>query len=294
MKSNTHSNKKLLHYATSAAAFLTINNLQATVVYTDLDPDLMVGGEGGEISIDINSDGNDDFGFFVYSFTGVGTYYGINFTYDFKLAAVSAQNGNELFGSLVTYSSYSAVYTPVLPAGEGINSGDPFAEGGGTLGVSLMVSLSGFPYYDYQAGNWSGINMGYMGFRINIDKDHYYGWMRVSVNEESTLITIHDYAYENEANKAIFTGQTATAIEENPLSATEIYSNGTNVFVALPEQVKTETTVNIFDLTGKMVKNYNGVAGSTTLDCNDLPSGNYVVYVTEGELSIKKQVNLTK
>jgi hypothetical protein len=54
-----------------------------------------------------------------------------------------------------------------------------------------------------------------MGFRINIDKDHYYGWMRVSVNEESTLITIHDYAYENEANKAIFTGQTATAIEEN-------------------------------------------------------------------------------
>ena len=222
MKSNTHSNKKLLHYATSAAAFLTINNLQATVVYTDLDPDLMVDGEGGEISIDINSDGNDDFGFFVYSFTGVGTYYGINFTYDFKLAAVSAQNGNELFGSLVTYSSYSAVYTPVLPAGEGINSGDPFAEGGGTLGVSLMVSLSGFP------------------------------------------------------------------------SATEIYSNGTNVFVALPEQVKTETTVNIFDLTGKMVKNYNGVTGSVNFNCDDLPSGNYVVYVTEGELSIKKQVNLTK
>jgi hypothetical protein len=87
MKSNTHSNKKLLHYATSAAAFLAINNLQATVVYTDLDPDIMVGGEGAEISLDINSDGNDDFGFFVYSFTGVGTYYGINFTYDFKLAA---------------------------------------------------------------------------------------------------------------------------------------------------------------------------------------------------------------
>jgi hypothetical protein len=40
MKSNTHSNKKLLHYATSAAAFLAINNLQATVVYTDLDPDI--------------------------------------------------------------------------------------------------------------------------------------------------------------------------------------------------------------------------------------------------------------
>ena len=133
-----------------------------------------------------------------------------------------------------------------------------------------------------------------MGFRINIDKDHYYGWMRVSVNEESTLITIHDYAYENEANKAIFTGQTATAIEENPLSATEIYSNGTNVFVALPEQVKTETTVNIFDLTGKMVKNYNGVTGSVNFNCDDLPSGNYVVYVTEGELSIKKQVNSTK
>lgn len=70
MKNNTLSNKRLIQYAASAAAFLAVNSAQATVAYTDLDPDLAIGGEGGEITIDVNSDGTDDLGFFVYSILG--------------------------------------------------------------------------------------------------------------------------------------------------------------------------------------------------------------------------------
>jgi Secretion system C-terminal sorting domain len=294
MKNNTPTGNKIMHYAASAAAFLALNNVSGTVIYTDLDPDLAAGGEGGEIILDINEDGDDDFIFVAYGIIGTGTYFGFNFTYDLKLVGASALNGNEFVGSLVSSSGYSAVYSPVLPAGEGINSEDEFAEGAGTLGISLNVSLSGLPYYEVVNGNWLGTEMDFMGFRINIDKDHYYGWMRISVNEDATLITVHDYAYEDEANKAIFTGQTATDIIENPLADTKIFSNGANVYVQLPTEQSHNADIAIFDLSGKQVKAMGQAAGNISLDCSELPNGNYLVYVTEGELSIKKQVNLTK
>lgn len=283
-----------MHYAASAAAFLTLNNANGTVVYTDLDPDLAIGGEGGEISIDINADGDDDFTFFLYSFSGTGTYYGINFTYGVKVAGAVALNGNEFVGSVVTYSGYSGVYIPILPSGEGINNDDAFAEGSASLGVSVAISLAGFPYYDYQGGNWLDSDMAFMGFRLNIDKDHFYGWMRVSVSNDATAITIHDYAYEDVANQSIFTGQTATSVIENPLVDVKIYSNEGNIFVTLPTTASNSATVSILDLSGKLVKTENLQNAANTLDCSDLPSGNYLVKVTDGNASVKKQVSLLK
>lgn len=294
MKKNQLYSKRMLHYATSAAAFLALNNANATIVYTDLDPDLAIGGEGGEVSIDINSDGDDDFTFFLYSLNGTGTYYGINFTYNVQVAGVAALNNNEFVGSIVTYSGYSGVYIPILPDAEGINGDDAFAEGSASLAVNFAISLSGFPYYDYQGGNWADSDMAFMGFRLTIDKDYYYGWMRVSVSEDAAQITIHDYAYENVANTSIFTGQTATSIAENPLNATEIYSNEGNVYINLPSIPGDGAIATIYDLSGKLVKQENLQIGSNTLVCSDLPTANFVIIVAQGDLSIKKQVNLSK
>jgi len=294
MKSNLLNSKRMMHYAASAAAFLTLNNANGAVVYTDLDPDLAIGGEGGEISVDINSDGDDDFTFFLYSVSGVGTYYGINFTYDVKIAGAAALNGNEFVGSIVTNSGYSGVYSPILPSGEGINIDDAFAEGSASLAVNLAVSVSGFPYYGYQGGNWSDANMAFMGFRLNIDKDHYYGWMRISVSVDATVITIHDYAYEDVANQSIFTGQTATAIADNSLIDSKIYSNEGTIFVNLPSTASNSATASIIDLSGKLVKTETLQNSTNALDCSDLPSGNYVVKVTDGDMSVKKQINLIK
>lgn len=289
-KKNTFSSKKLISYAASATAFLAVNNANATVVYTDLDPDQVIAGEGAEVSLDINDDGINDFTFIVTSLSGTGTYYGISFTYGANIAGAIALNGNEFLGSVTTYSGYSGVYAPVLPSGEGINEDDQFVNGAPTLGISVAVSLLGFPYYDYQAGNWLGVDMGYMGFRLNIDKDRFYGWMRVSVNGSANSITIHDYAYENEANKAIFTDQTATAINENPLAQADIYANGGQVFINLPELNSNNADVNIYDMSGKLVKNQSLSNGNNVCNCNNLPSANYIVHVTEGQLTIKKQI----
>lgn len=293
MKKDLTSTKKLLQYAASATAFLAINQAGATVVYTDLDPDLAIGGEGAEASIDINEDGTDDFTFSIYNFSGSGTYSGFSFGYVVNIALGSALNGNEFLGSIVSYSGYSGVYAPILPAGTLVGSDDNFANGAMSMAVSASVTVLGFPYYTYVGGNWLDTDMAFMGFRINIDKDRYYGWMRVSVSDDATMITIHDYAYQSEPNTAIFVGQTATEIEENPLSNAQIFSNGGNIVVDIPSDFTGTADLQLFDMNGKLVKSMSGLSGHNVLDCNDLASGNYAVRLGNAELTVKKQLNLS-
>lgn len=292
MKKNFIKDQKLLQYAASAIAFLSVNRADATVIYTDLDPDLVLGGEGAEVNIDINADGTNDFFFNVYSFAGSGTYLGFNFTYTVKVAGASALNGNEFLGTLMTYSGYSAVQVPVLALGEGINGDDNFEGGVATLGGSVQISLSGLPYYGYQFGNWLEADMQYMGFRLNIDTSHYYGWMRLSLNADATLLTIHDYAYQNSANEAIFVGQTATDIENNPLTGTTIFANGNQIHVQLPEDCNVPAVISVYDLAGRKVMVQKAVNGHQVLSAAALPSGNYIVMVGDEALQVKKQVHV--
>lgn len=293
MKKITSTSTRLFQYAASAAAFLSVNQVNATVVYTDLDPDQAIGGEGAEFTIDVNEDGTDDFNFMIYSFSGTGTYYGISFTYGVKVGIAEALNGNEFLGSLFsTYYGGSAVYTPVLPSGEGINSEDSFAAGAGSMGISVAISVLGFPYYSYNTGNWLNVNEGYMGFRLTVDKDHFYGWMRLSMSDDASMITIHDYAYENAANQPIFTGQVATAIETAAIEDAQIFSSGKQITVKLPENAGV-AGVQVFDLSGKMVKSAEQISGLTLISCSDLASGNYLVKVTGEQGSVSNQVHLS-
>ncbi len=292
MQRSLSSNGMLKQYALSAVAFLALNEGGSTVVYTDIDPDDIIGGEGAEISYDINGDGDDDFTFIVTSASGVGTYYGILFTYAIKGAVAEALNGNEFVGSIVTYAGYSGVYAPALESDEAINGDDEFAAGSASLGLSLVVSVLGFPYYSILQGNWLETDMKFIGFSINIGEDPFYGWMRISVNDIASSITIHDYAYENETTKTIFTGQVATDIINNPLNNTDIYSNAGNIYINFPANFTKTAGIQLFDLNGKLVKKVDQASGSNVLGCSDLPSGNYFVYLIDDELNIKKQVHL--
>lgn len=292
MKNLTASNKKLMQYAASAAAFLMVNEASATIVYTDLDPDGIIGGEGAEIILDINADGNDDFTFIVYSQSGTITYYGSPISYDIRVAGAQALDNNEFVGSLVTVSGYTNVYIPILAPGEGINDEDNFEGGYGSLAIIVNASLYGFPVYTFEGGAWLDTDMEFMGFRLSIDKDYFYGWMRISVNDEANQLTIHDYAYEDEANKAIFTGSTASAIINNPLTNTEIFTAGQDLIVNLPNGISTAVDLELFDLEGKLVLQISQISGSTKVNCEGFAGGNYIVRLTDHNLSYNKQVHI--
>lgn len=294
MKKTTGSNKKLIQYAASAAAFLLVNDASATIIYTDLDPDGIIGGEGAEITLDINADGNDDFTFIVYSYAGTFTYYGSPISFDVKVAGAEALDNNQFLGSIVTMSGYTNVYIPTLAPGEGINNDDNFEGGYGSLAVIVNASLYGFPVYTFEGGAWLDTDMQFMGFRISVDKDYFYGWMRVSVNDEASQLTVHDYAYEDEANKAIFTGSTASDIAVNPLTGTEVYSSGQNLVVNLPSAITTPVDLELFDLEGKLILQISQVIGSNTINCEGFAGGNYIVRLTDPNMSYNKQVHISK
>ncbi len=292
MKKTTKTERKLLQYAASAAAFLLVNPANATIVYTDLDPDGVIGGEGAEISLDINTDGTDDFTFIIYSYAGTATYYGIPFSFDIKAAGGEALDANEFVGSLVTNSGYTNVYVPILAAGEGINSEDNFEGGYGSLAVVAQFSLYGFPYYSFEGGAWLDSEMQFLGFRLGVDKDFFYGWMRVSVNADASQLTIHDYAYEDEANKSIFTGSTASGIEINPLTETVIYTADQNLIINLPTTITTPIDIELFDLQGKLILQLPQVTGSNTINCGGFASGNYIVKLSDPNMQLNKQVHI--
>lgn len=292
MKNTYSKTKKMMQYATSAAAFLSINQAGAAIVYTDLDPDQVIGGEGAEFALDMNNDGSDDFNFSIYSFSGVGTYYGLSFTYGVKVAFASALNGNEFMGDVVSYSGYSGVYAPILAAGEGINSEDNFAGGAASLALNVQISVLGFPYYSYAAGNWLDADNGFMGVRLNIDKDRYYGWIRLSVSDDASTITIHDYAYQNTANEAIFTGQTATNIQTPGIADAVVFTSGDQLTINLPAAV-TGAQGSVYDLSGKLVMALGTLNGTQTISCGQLASGNYVVRLQTATGTYNKQVHLS-
>jgi len=291
MKKTRYSAFNLAHYAASAAAFLGAQQLGAAVVYTDLDPDMTIAGEGAEFALDLNGDGEDDFNFSIYSFSGTGTYYGFTFTYGVKIAFANALNGNEFVGSIVTYGGYSAVYSPPLSGGENIPGENDFAEGNASLALHVDVSLLGFPYYTYEQGAWLDVSEKFMGVRLVVDKDYFYGWIRLSVADNAGSITIHDYAYESNANQSIFTGQTATGIEASLLASTNAYAFGNQLTIEIPEGLEVASAI-LIDMSGRTAADLTLTGGTNRIDCSQFPTANYLVRILTDHGVYNKQVHL--
>ncbi len=288
MKKNFTIDRRLLQYTAAAAAFLAVGPASAAVVYVDLDPDNTIAGEGAEMMIDIDADGTDDFQFIVSSFTGVVSYYGFPVSYGVKVAVANAMGDNEFVGSVQSFSGYTINYLPQLAEGATIGSATEFVTGYGTL--ALSVTVFGSPYYTY--GNWAGAEMDYMGFRLVIDKDYYYGWMRVSVAEDASSITLHDYAYQTNANQSITAGQT-TAIDEAPvLDGVQVYSFGATINIQVSADLVEAVDLKIFSLNGELVKHVHAIQQSQAIDCIELPDGNYIAELTGRMGSMSTQLFL--
>lgn len=286
MKNKFPPDKKLMQYAISAAAFLATGTIDAEVVYVDVDPDNTIGGEGGVMLIDINDDGVNDFKFTIYSYSGAFTYSGITISYGVKVAAANALVDNEFLGTLQSTMGYTFNYIPIVSAGEEINSTQNFVTGTGSLAVS--VTLFGAPYYS--VGNWGGAEMSFLGFRLVQDGSNNYGWMRLSVSDDGSSITLHDYAYQTNAEQGISAGQLVGVDDVPEMEGISLYSFGKQMNLVLTGEVNNQLTIEIYSLDGKIVKQLSNSGNTQTVDCSDLVNGNYIVRVTNGAAKFSKQL----
>ena len=183
---------RLAGYALAAgAAVVAADPVQAAIVYTDLDPDLVftLGAGPQSYGLDLNDDAQVDFSLFFYSISWGGVN-GANIHYDGLEYGiwVDPAVGNEVLGDVWTARALNSNYLLSQSASTWVEDPNPRLAWRG----SRVYSTGEVEPWD--GGYFLGRNRKLLG--LHFDTWHY-GWCRISVDREARLFTVHDYAYDS-------------------------------------------------------------------------------------------------
>ena len=284
MKTLSSSNKtRLKQYTAVAGALVAQGNLQAQVVATDLNPDVIVDSLSSPYSLDFNNDANPELNFFVQHISGASSTQGIQFTYEGAIAGVQVGNGVSLLGVAGTGSSSSSFQISALNNGDPISAAGNFSTSAVTLGLDVLVDLGLLGQNSIQDGNFRDQANKFLGAKLSAGANTYYGWVELSVNTNASQITIHGFGYQSTANSQILAGEGAN-------SGLDMISLSDKVtIVGTPEHVKINVTpdvigasVSFVSMSGQTLKTEKLTDINNTLSFDDLSTGIYQVVVSNG------------
>lgn len=186
---------KLKRYAVSAGAVVaTAAHSDAQIIYNDADPDINILGIGNSYLLDLNDDGTDDFSFYIFSSTDTlfyGTYWAAH------AVKVTPLNQNAIAGS--TSSGYPYAFYNGIP----VNSNLPWYFNDDQV-LAFAATMGTFTF---GGGNWNIGQDFYLGLRLKINMESFYGWARLNVGSLGEF-TIYDYAVLTNPDSTIHTGDT--------------------------------------------------------------------------------------
>jgi len=208
-KTTTSIETKLGRYSAVAGALVAGTAVNAQVVYTDVNPDVVVN-VSTPYALDFNNDGTSDMTFAVSFLSGTFPYgsYTVDYAGNVALFAGSfVGNGSTAF-------SYPAA--AALAAGVPVDNAAAWATGTsgvGIMGYDILLEITAIGFSTVQAGgDWLGVNDQFVGARFQAGGNTHYGWVRCSVAADAATITIKDYAFQATPNCAINTNaQTGAA-----------------------------------------------------------------------------------
>lgn len=251
--------KKLGTYGLFATAFLAHKNSDAQVVYTDVDPDLVLNSNEFD-DLDLNNDGTNDFGL-------------ANIQSSFNAAiGISVTNSAAVAGYMLDFYGTSFAMASML------DEGDPI---GPTLNWNTQTSSgnafwgSVFGFGD--VGPWDNVTNKFAGLRIIVDGNTHYGWARFDVSH--TKLTLKDYAYDETPDAAI-NGELLD-INGNPEFFPTVYSYENHLQIILPTSVPSAEAT-IFDMNGRMISNKT-IFSNENIEMGNLSKGMYLVRIANGE-----------
>jgi hypothetical protein len=267
---------KLKAYS-AVAGSLAAASAGAQVIYTDVNPDFVCHDTDIYV-LDLNNDVVPDFVFVTYD-TTMGSYsIGV-------AMALPYGPGNAIVGSL---------YYGVYPMPYSLNTGDSIKANsatwhndtvnGGTQYLGVLYNPGNNVY-----GNWVGVNDKYVGLRINVAGQFHYGWARLSVSPTSDTIIIKDYAYQELPNVGITAGQIVGVPSQSTPAGMRVhaYQHTAFVNVANPQD---GGVVEIYDMTGNLVRTAQIVNNETVIDLGDQPVGIYMIHVRQGDIVYSQKV----
>lgn len=188
MKKEFTFSKKLASYSALAATVLMVSETaDAQIIYTDVNPNDLVNSPGSYI-LDLNNDGTTDFQFnLLHSITST--------TFIVDRIRVVGSGSNSALEAATSGMVQGYYYAGVLDTGAVIDGGDSFQNK-----ALLATHSSGF------YGNWVNKTERFLGLKLIINSNTYYGWARLSVNAACNQLIVSDYAVDTVANDGIITG----------------------------------------------------------------------------------------
>lgn len=298
----------LKDYSAMAATYLLITTQgEGQIVYTDINPDLILEFNNDISTVDVDNNGTNDFAFFK---TSEGYYHywvtsSSTPTYRFlhKLWAGPLAINNEIAARSVTHGSYggSTVSFPYkFENSEIINSSVTFQNGGfQVLGSGFYQGPVGSSSWHYHLGYWQfEVDSGYLGVKFfGDDLCMHYGWIRCSVQDSTKKIILHDYAYETKCETGIFAGDTigdtsTVGITNLDLFTPTIYSYSKSICINIDKQLL-GAEFSVVNLEGKLV--YSAFLGELNNKFSSVVgNGTYIVTIIKNSYSYSKQIILVQ
>ncbi len=275
-----HLVKRLISYSIFSGAFLALQKKgDAEVIYTDIEPDVILDVAGEGYYLDINNDGINDIHFFNSSFD----FFVSNtpwWSYWTRRDIIAELDHLDIemagFKHFQYYFSFYAYYAFALSNESFINEGLNFFNGEKQI-LAIETYVHSGTLLLNQEGYWFPEQLDhYLGFRlINGSEENFYGWIRCDVKDEGRTLIIKDYAYESQPEHGIVAGDTISyvnIIESLNNFVPVVYSFNNSVFIQMKE-LTNKTNVNIYNLQGQLIyteeifnaineielKNYNGL-----------------------------------
>ena len=300
---NKHTEYKLLQYAALASTAMVGDTLSAQVVYTDIEPDVLLyedvwDSEGWEY-FDLNDDGTLDVGLsydvvFICGYCPYVWQFGVELLDGVEIATTMAP-------PLSLWSTFQSTYSSSVGAcqipshavargfalGEAIFAEDTFNNitqifktyecgSNGDFGVQIDVD-----FWDHE---WSPDAKPFLGFKIPVALGYQYAWLRLySGDDEKVYVT--DLAYQSIPNAGL--------VIELPVTPINEYS------ATLPSIISYDNILNIKQGTGfqlQVVNMQGEIISSNMITTNDftlpleIPSGLYVISLREGEKFTSKMI----
>ena len=243
--------KNVKSYSALAVGLIAADAVQAQIVYTDVDPDMVVHGNfdaadwhdataWASYQIDLDDDGNTDYTMRILS----GLQHGV--------------------GNLDPAGDNQYVNNPAnpfaTPIEKGVEIGAASQEWKGLLvypnGYNYLGTLTTFgKTVEQGGGGFTGKTDKYVGLKFKIGSNTHYGWARLDARDDSRQYTLKDFAYESTPDKSILAGdgQVNVGLVKRDSKNLKINTVGKNISIDLVNQANAAGTVKIFNITGQEV-----------------------------------------
>ena len=290
-KKITLDESKLAQFTAVAGAVIAGSNVNAQIVYQDINPDVVVNIANPNYALDFNNDAIPDVGFGVAQVSGSTSYSGIPITYQGTYAGVSAGGGGVQMA--LTGSATSTMSSNVAPLNNGalVSGAAMFSSGGLLAGdITITIPLLG-QTYPYQFGEWLGVTDKFLGVKFTAGANTHFGWVRLDVSAGADVITIKDYAFNATPNGAINAGQMVGLDGLSMDDKVTVRSAFDEAMVNVtPDLIG--STLEMYSLTGQKVYAMTIEDVNTTIKYDGLDTGIYTISVLSSEDAVNKKVSV--